>query len=117
MFHEFETELYEAALRHHPDNLEALYSLGNAYTRTGRYKEGLAIDRQLADMFPDNPTVHYNLACSLALLTRTDEAIDALTDAMELGFDDDRLLATDPDLTLLRRDPRFQELVTQRNET
>lgn len=111
MFHEFEVELYEAALRHDSKNVEALYSLGNAYTRIGRYDEGLEVDARLSKMFPDNATVRYNLACSFALLSRTDEALEALRCAMDLGFDDDRLLATDPDLRSIRRDPRFQELI------
>ena len=114
MFHEFEAELYETALRHQPDNLDALYGLGNAYTRIGRVQEGLTIDRKLAAMFPDNPTVHYNLACSFALLSRADDALESLHRALDLGFDDDRLLATDPDLKTLRRDPRFQEIVSSR---
>jgi Flp pilus assembly protein TadD len=115
MFHEFETELYETALRFHPDNLEALFSLGNAYTRIGRFEDGLGVDRRLVAMFPENPTVHYNLSCSLALLGRIDDAFGALREAVELGFDDDRLLATDPDLNGLRKDPRFQQLMAQGN--
>lgn len=114
-FHEFEIELFETALRHQPENVDALYSLGNAYTRVGRYEEGLRIDRQLAEIFPENPTVHYNLACSLALLGRNDSALETLHYALEIGFDDERLLATDPDLKSLRLDPRFQELVTEDN--
>jgi tetratricopeptide (TPR) repeat protein len=115
MFHEFESELFEAALLHRPDNLEAIFSLGNAYTRVGRYEDGLAIDERLVAIFPDNPTVRYNLSCSLALLGRIDEALDALHRAIALGFDDERLLATDPDLSGLREDPRFQELLASGN--
>jgi len=113
MHHEFEAELFEAALPHQPENVDALFSLGNAYTRVGRFEDGLEVDRRLAEIFPDNPTVHYNLACSLALLARNDDAFDALHHALDLGFDDERLLSTDPDLKSLRCDPRFRELVRE----
>jgi len=112
---EFEIELLQAALCFRPDNLEALFALGNALTRIGRYEEGLSIDEKLVALLPDNATVHYNLACSLALLRRKEDALHALGRALALGFDDERLLATDPDLAALREDPRFRTLLASRD--
>jgi thioredoxin-like negative regulator of GroEL len=72
--------------------------------------DGLAADRRLVDLLPKDPRVRYNLACSCALVGRVDEALDALAQACELGFDDLTLLQRDRDLDRLRADPRYQEI-------
>ena len=107
----FLSRFLEVELERYPDNLEALVELGQAYTQQGRYTEGLAVDRRLAGLLPDNPTVHYNLACSLALLGHTSDAIDALQRSIELGYDDVQFMLGDDDLDNLRNNPRFLALV------
>ncbi|MCE9593471.1 MAG: tetratricopeptide repeat protein [Planctomycetes bacterium] len=107
----FLAEFYAAAVRHRPDNLEALAELAHAYTRLGRVAEGLAVDRRLAELEPDNPTVHYNLACSLALADESEAALDALERAVDLGYTDADFLSTDDDLKSVRDDARFVRLV------
>jgi tetratricopeptide (TPR) repeat protein len=109
---EFLTEFLEIALRHHPENMEALAELGHVYTRQGRLREGLELDRRLVRLAPDNPTVHYNLACSLALCGEPQDALDALETAVRLGYSDGRFLSEDEDLRSLRAEPRFRALVS-----
>jgi tetratricopeptide (TPR) repeat protein len=53
----------------------------------------------------------YNLACARALLGREDAAVAALERALELGFDRDELIATDPDLDTLRDRDDFKALL------
>ena len=107
----FMAEFLEIARRHRPENVEALAELGHVYTRLGRYQEGLDVDQLLVRLVPDNPTVHYNLACSLALCGEVDEAFDQLEVAVRLGYRDGAHLAEDEDLQSLRPDPRFAALV------
>ncbi len=109
----FLTEFLEVETRLHPENIDAVSELGSAYTRQGRYEEGLAQDRRLVQLVPQNPTAHYNLACSLCLTGRIDPALDSLRQACDLGFRDADHLERDEDLTKLRTDPRFRELVLQ----
>ncbi len=109
--YEFMAEFLETAIRHRPDNVEALAELGHVYTRLGRLREGLEIDRLLVSLVPDNPTVHYNLACSLALAGCPAEALDSLETAVGLGYSDAGFLLEDADLTSLRSEPRFTDLV------
>jgi hypothetical protein len=59
--------------------------------------------------------VWYNLACSLSLLKRIDESLQALQQAITLGYDDFEFLAKDPDLDTLRRSPEFRRFVTTRS--
>ena len=107
----FLAEFLEIALRHRPENVEALAELGHVYTRLGRLAEGLAVDRRLVLLIPENPTVHYNLACSLALCGERERALDELERAIGLGYADPAFLLEDGDLESLRADPRFAALV------
>lgn len=107
----FLADILEIETTRHPGNLEALAELGHVYTRQGEYARGLAIDRRLVSLLPDDPTAHYNLACSLALLGSAMEALDELERAVRLGYDDAEHLTADLDLVSLREEPRFLALV------
>ena len=108
---EFLADFLERATARHPENAEALAELAGVLTSLGRLEEGLAADEKLVGLVPENPTVHYNLACSLALLGRRDSALDALERAIQLGYDDGEHLLEDEDLASLRDEARFHELV------
>jgi len=112
----FLTEFLETELGRHPNNIEALTELGHAYTRQGLIESGLAIDRRLALLAPDDPNVHYNLACSLALSGDPDAALRSLSDAIERGYDDPEFMSQDEDLAGLRGDERFLALVKRLRE-
>lgn len=108
---DFLIDLDQAAIAAFPDDIDALSRLGETLTRRGRHEEGLAIDRRLVVLLPESATAHYNLACSLALTGRMDEAFTALEAAVEHGYDEPDHLEGDDDLALLRDDPRFQDLL------
>ncbi len=103
----------EGLVRRDPGYVDALQILGDNYTRRGQYAEGLRIDEQLANLRPEDALVHYNLACSLSLTSRYDEAAVALERALELGYRDFRWLARDPDLAALRKAPVYKRLRAQ----
>ncbi len=107
----FEIAFFELVRKRQPDNQPALEALGHAYTQSGKFELGLEVDRRLAELRPDDAVVHYNLACSYALLSDTDLAIAALERAIELGYDDLAHLEKDKDLDSLRADRRFLALV------
>lgn len=111
MGEEFLASLYGIATSRHPDNIEVLCELGHVYTRLGRYREGLDVDRRLVEFAPEDPTVRYNLACSEALVGDHDAALDTLETALELGYKDFDFLRGDSDLASLRGEPRFHELI------
>ncbi len=106
---DFEILFYEKLLEKRPNFIQALSCLGEAYTRKGFYEEGLKIDRKLVQLKPEDPIVHYNLACSLSLLGRTEEALEELKKAVLLGYDDFSYLLEDPDLENVRKLPTFLE--------
>lgn len=95
-----------------PGDIEVLQALADLYTKIGEYENGLTIDRQLSQMLPNDDLVWYNLGCSYALTNHSDEAFEALTQAVELGYGDYDWMKTDPDLVSLHRDPRFESLLS-----
>lgn len=110
---DFEIAFCEQLLRALPDFVEVLQVLAENYRLRNRQQEGLAVDLRLAELRPQDPRVHYNLACRYALLRQTDMALRTLRRALELGYRDFRFLEQDSDWDLLRKDPRFQKLIRE----
>ena len=110
---EFEIDFFERLVARHPAFVEPLTQLGEAYTRAGRYTDGLTVDRRLVKLRPRDPITWYNLACSCALLEQLSQAMRALKKAIELGYDDWEFLQRDPDLASLRRAPEFQHFLAK----
>lgn len=110
---EFLAEFFDRHMSRAPDDVDVLIELGHLFTRLERYEEGLAVDRRLVELLPHEPTVHYNLACSFALIGARDDAFAALERSVELGYDDAAFLREDDDLAGLREDPRFAALVAR----
>jgi len=77
----------------------------------GDYEAALPLFEEMARRQPESFVPRYNIASSLAQLGRTDEALNALDRALELGFDELAHLKNDPDLDTLRDSDRFQAIV------
>ena len=120
IFHEdldFEITFYEKLLEQNPNFVNALTVLGEAYTRKGRYKDGLRIDQRLAKLKPADPVVYYNLACSYSLLKVADPSLTALKKAIHLGYNDLAFIDKDPDLQFIREDPRYKQLLSKHDQS
>lgn len=107
---DFEISFYEGLVTERPNYIEALIPLAEAYTRKGLYEKGLLIDKRLARLCSDDPTVFYNLACSHALIGDKKKALSALKEAFRLGYDDLAHLRNDKDLKSLHGNPGFESL-------
>jgi tetratricopeptide (TPR) repeat protein len=110
---DFEIEFFGGILDRYPDFVDALRVQGNNLTLKGRFVDGLQIDKRLVQLRPNDPLIHYNLACSFALLKRTDLALKTLRRAIELGYRDFRYMREDRDLDTVRNDPRFRQLLRE----
>src|SRR4051794_1267927 len=65
----------EKILREHPNNAQALKLLGMAKFQQNNLGGGIALLEQAAKRLPGSPEIHYNLGVALAMVGRTDEAI------------------------------------------
>ena len=108
---QFMTGFYEASLPSDPLQVDVLAALADLYARQGMVEKGLALDLKLVEARPDEPTFHYNLACSHSLLGHLDPALAALQRAIQLGYNEWDHLREDPDLANLKKDVRFQQML------
>lgn len=75
---------YAAALRIHPDSIEAQGNIANALSSTGRIEDAIKGYRQILELRPDDHKAHNNLANALMKLGKLDEAIQHYYAAIEL---------------------------------
>jgi len=106
-----ETTFFERVVKTRPNYIHALIPLAEACTHQGFYDKGLQIDKRLAKLCPNDPVIHYNLACSYALLGQIEEALSGLEKAIKLGYRDFVYLKKDRDLKSLHHDPKFKALI------
>ena len=118
---DIEIQFLEGVVRRDRRYVEALQLLGDDYTRRGRFKDGLQVDRRLARLCPEDPLVHYNLACSFSLTEEFRKAAHALRKALQSGYRDFEHLRRDSDLGPLRQTDLYaaieQEIVELEAET
>lgn len=110
---QFLVRVMEVEVARRPGHAEAWAELGHALTRLGEHARALAADARVVELAPEDPTAHYNLACSLALSGREEEACAGLERAIELGWSDAEHMEGDEDLASLRGKPRFEALLAR----
>ncbi len=109
----FERDFYECILEKRSDHFGALAALGQLYTELGEYEKGLQLDKRLVALRPDSAIAYYNLSCSYSLLEMAGKAFEQLRKAIELGYEDWDHLQNDDDMTHLRADARFDEIMNE----
>lgn len=107
---DIEIGFIERVVQRDPKYVEAWQVLGDDYTRRGRVVEGLQVDERLVQLRPEDPLVHYNLACSYSMTGQFEQAVDSLERALNLGYRDFRWLARDPDLENLRQHQLYRKI-------
>ncbi len=112
---QFEIQFLEGVIDKSPRFIEALIALGDLYTKNGMFEQGLAIDRKLASLRPEDPFILYNLACSYSLLNEVNKSFSVIQLAIRLGYDDFNFLRTDRDLDNLRLHPSYKSLLIQKS--
>ena len=108
---DFDIDFFERLLSRNGDSLEVLRLLAELVSKKGLVDRAAELDAKVVELLPDDCLARYNLACSLARAGRPDEAIDSLSKAILLGYDDLAHEDVDPDLDSLRDLPEFRALL------
>ena len=108
---DFDIDFFERLLARNGDSLEVLRLLAELVSKKGLVNRAVELDAKVVGLLPDDSLARYNLACSLARAGRPDEAIDSLSKAILLGYDDLAHVDVDPDLDSLRDLPEFRALL------
>ncbi len=108
---DFELSFFENLHKRIPKDVRVASILAHMYTQTGQLDAGLRLDRKLVRLTPEDPTAHYNLACSLCLKNRYTDSVRALRDAITHGYVDFHWMQHDPDLHDLQDHPDFCALL------
>ena len=108
---DFDIDFFERLLSRNGDSLEVLRLLAELVSKKGLAGRAVELDARVVELLPDDCVARYNLACSLARAGRPDEAIDSLSKAILLGYDDLAHVDVDPDLDSLRDLPEFRALL------
>jgi tetratricopeptide (TPR) repeat protein len=108
---DFDIEFYGRVLARQPGYVDVLRCQGQLLSRKGLHEQALEVDRRLVGLTPRDCVAHYNLACRLARLGRTADALEELSRALEEGYRDFEYLHTDGDLDTLRNEPGYAALL------
>jgi hypothetical protein len=109
----FEIAFLEGIYKRDRNDSRTVETLANLYTDAGLFAKGLELDQRHVTLEPQNPTAHYNCACSLSLTGAATEAFEELETALKLGFDGLDWMQKDTDLEALRNDPRWALIMAE----
>lgn len=103
-------ELARSDLGVNRDNPETLSYLGWSLTMTGAIDEGLQYANRALEIDAGDPYSYYYVGLIFLQDGQTDAAIDALTSALENGYEV-TMLTAEPYVQTLKTDPRFTNLL------
>jgi hypothetical protein len=75
-----------------------------------RYEAAEEVADRLVELTPQQPLAHYNRACVMGRLRRSEEALSSLEQAVNCGWRDLVHLSLDPDLDSIRDTARYAKL-------
>jgi tetratricopeptide (TPR) repeat protein len=104
----------EVAATLRPGDTRVALALGWCFKRTNRLAQAIdSLDRARRE-HPEEPLLHYNLACYWSLAGDSHRALDALSTALELEPELRSLIAEEQDFDQLRGNPEFDRLIMGR---
>jgi tetratricopeptide (TPR) repeat protein len=94
-----------------PDFPGIQLNIGATYLQLRQFEAARQHLTKAQQQAPSDPNLYYNLACLEAATGNGVAAIQNLRTAVDHGFRDLNALKSDPDLTSIRRDKQFAEIV------
>jgi len=94
-----------------PGDAPAWLQMGRALHSSKRYEDAVAAFTKAARSNDVRAGAWYDAACSAGLLQNKDQALDFLKKSFDAGLQGRERARYDPDLALLRKDPRLEALI------
>jgi len=107
-------EMMPNYLLQNPDDYRARMIYAITLAELGQTESAIAEGATALELSPGDSLMFYNGACLYAVLGEKQRALDALRQAMALGYSSLAWIKHDPDLDSLRGDPEFIELTKER---
>jgi len=101
-------------LLQNPDDYRARMIYAITLAELGQREQAITEGASALELSPGDSLMFYNGACLYAVLGEKQRALDALRQAMALGYSSLAWIKHDPDLDSLRGDPEFIALTTER---
>ena len=105
--------LMEKRLQLHPDDVRALCLGASGWAHLKDRRRAIEWADRAAALDPDDSSVQYNVACTYALLSEVEKAIDCLERSVTSGMAQKEWIENDPDLNSLREHARFKALLAR----
>lgn len=102
---------FQKILKEFPDDYRANYEVAMCYLFLKEYHSSIKHFKICLKERDNDRLVHYNIACAYALAGHKEKAFHHLWKAVENGYDDVEHMKNDEDLSSLRDDERFKELL------
>jgi tetratricopeptide (TPR) repeat protein len=100
----------EVAAGLRPNDVAVAIALGWCYKRTHRLAQAIDALERAERHNPEEPLLHYNLACYWSLAGNASKALDELAAALELEPELRSLIPDESDFDQLRGNPAFERL-------
>lgn len=110
---DIEINFLEGVVCRDPNYLDALRLLSDDYVLRGHFDLALNIDERLAQIAPEDPEAFFNLACTYSLTGQTKASLDALSQAIDAGYQDWKWIARETSLENLRQAPCYQQVLAK----
>lgn len=97
-----------------PYDLNATLTIASAWAKLGKFEEAKYWANVASAFDTQDGAFTYNLACAFSVMGCVDQALDQLARTLDFGCSKIKvnfMTKSDPDLALVRNDPRFDELV------
>jgi TolB-like protein/DNA-binding winged helix-turn-helix (wHTH) protein/Flp pilus assembly protein TadD len=106
---------YQRALEVNKDSTDAMAGLALTYARTGRRPEADKLLAKLQEIALKDRRVFYSIALIYAAYNDKDRAFEWLEKALDARTVMIRSLRNDPDLDMLKSDPRYTDMLKRHN--